>query len=444
MAHLNERPARNPVPYGWVITTIAFVSVMAGTAIRNSVIVLYPPILAEFGWSRMTLSLAPSLAGFMLSACTLLIGIMSDRWDLRKIIPIGASIAVVGLLLCRTVTQPWQIYLYYGIVTALGASAIGMLPNTIILTNWFREKRGAAIGIVTSSFGIGTLLFVPLMQLLIDSRGWRSVYVLLALLVGAVVIPLNALFMRSRPSDREADPKATGPARRHQSAAQGPPPPHKTDSAESGTPEVRGDRQDLNHFLLKLAGNRRFRFTYAQFILGPLSTAPVTIHQAAFFADQGLGGMVSAWVVAVYGLGVFFGMLLSGFLSDRLTREVSYSLGTACLVAGCGALLLVRPGTSLVLPLLYAVFFGLGFGSRPSMDAATATDIFRGERFGLVYGLLSTGLGIGQFIGPFLGGFIFDRTGSYTGVFLFCLLAVNVATFCIWMSGPRKGRERLT
>ncbi len=437
MTNLNENISKHSASYGWVITTIAFVSIMAGAAIRNSMIVLYPPILAEFGWSRTTLSLASSVAGFTLSACTLLIGIMSDRWDLRKIIPIGASLAVAGLLLCRTITRPWQIYLYFGVVTSLGASTMGMLPYTIVISNWFSKKRGTAIGIVTSSFGISTILFVPLMQFLIGSYGWRSVYILLALLVGAVVIPLNALFMRSRPRDQVTEPAEARPPTGRSMA------PREPDSVETGTRGVNDEAQDLKRFLLRLATNRRFWFTYAQFILGPLSTTPVIIHQAVFFADQGLDAMASAWIVAVYGMGVFFSMLLSGFLSDRLTREVIYSLGTACLVAGCTALLLVRPGTGLVLPMLYAIFFGLGFGTRPSMDAATATDIFRGDRFGLVYGLLSTGLGIGQFLGPVLGGFIFDRSGSYTDVFLFCLVAVNVATFCIWMSGPRKGRARV-
>ena len=94
------------------------------------------------------------------------------------------------------------------------------------------------------------------------------------------------------------------------------------------------------------------------------------------------------------------------------------------------------------MPLFYAVFFGLGFGTRPSMDSATAADIFKGRFFGLIYGVLQLALGIGLFGGPILGGFIYDRSGSYTAAVAFCMIAVAVATACIWAAAPRRGPER--
>jgi MFS family permease len=98
--------------------------------------------------------------------------------------------------------------------------------------------------------------------------------------------------------------------------------------------------------------------------------------------------------------------------------------------------------SGLAFPLLYAVSFGLGFGSRPSMDAATASDIFRGRYFGILFGVIASGLGIGNLMGPTIGGIVHDLTGSYTAAFLFCLVAVIVATGCIWLAAPRRGRER--
>ena len=93
------------------------------------------------------------------------------------------------------------------------------------------------------------------------------------------------------------------------------------------------------------------------------------------------------------------------------------------------------------MPLFFAVFFGLGFGTRPAMDSAAAADIFKGRHFGLIYGILQLGLGIGLFCGPILGGFIYDRSGSYNAAVVFCMAAVVVATLCIWAAAPRRGKE---
>ena len=151
--------------------------------------------------------------------------------------------------------------------------------------------------------------------------------------------------------------------------------------------------------------------------------------------------MGSAWVVGIYGLSVFCGMILSGALSDRIGREWGYTLGTVSIIVGAVFLLSVPTGTGMIVPMFYAVFFGLGFGTRPSMDSASAADIFKGRYFGLIYGVLQLGLGIGLFGGPLLGGIIYDSTGSYSAAVVFCMIAVVVATVCIWAAAPRRGKE---
>jgi OFA family oxalate/formate antiporter-like MFS transporter len=151
--------------------------------------------------------------------------------------------------------------------------------------------------------------------------------------------------------------------------------------------------------------------------------------------------MVTAWIVSFYGASVMLGMLAAGLLSDRLGREKAYSIGTIFIIAGCVALLVLRPDGSIVPAVIYAGTFGFGFGSRPSMDAATVSDIFGGKRFGFIFGTLSTALGLGMLGGPVLAGAVYDVTGSYDGALVFCMFAVCVATGCIWLAAPRKGRE---
>lgn len=422
---------RSVLYYGWVVTAVCFLSVVLSTAARQSLIIKFPLLLEEFGWSRTALSVAPSLAGFTASLCALAVGILSVRWDVKRIMIAGALVAVLGLLLCSTTQQLWQIYLYFGVVTSIGVASLSLLTSTIIISNWFVKRRGLAIGIVASGYGAGTLIFMPMLQAVINQHGWRFSFMFLAIVV-VVLIPIILIFQKTHPGQTGLFSESGGRDI------------HPTDSSPNAAGQTRVTetrRTATRHVLKRLARNRRFWFAYAQHILGPLSTSPIIAHQAAFFVDKGFDRMTTALVVGIYGLGTFLGMLLSGYLSDRLSREVSYTIGTVSLIGGCVILLLVEAGSSVLLPVFFGLSFGLGFGTRPSMDAATAADLFAGRHFGLIFGLLSTGLGVGSLFGPVLSGWIFDTTGSYTGAVIFCICGVLVATACIWLAGPRRGNE---
>ncbi len=417
--------------YGWVVIAVCFLSVGASTAIRQSLIIFFPSLLEEFGWNRAALSVAPSLSGFVSSFLGLFIGILSDKWDVKRILIGGAAVAVIGLALCSTTERLWHIYLFFGFVTSIGIASLSLVPNTIILSNWFVNRRGFAIGIVASSYGLGTLILMPVLQVVINVRGWRFGFVFLTAFI-VVLIPIIVIFQKSRP-EKEQSPEGPGEERSRAGA------PSKAGPKKSLHPGEK--RVGTRHLLGLLARNPRFWFAYFQFILGPLATMPISAHQAAFLVDKGFDRMTTAMIVGINGFGIFLGMLLSGYLSDRLSREGSYTIGTVSLMAGCVILLLVESGSSVLLPVFFALLFGLGFGTRPSMDAATAADLFIGPHFGLIYGLFSTGLAVGSLIGPVLSGWIFDTTGSYTGAIVFCLVGVVLATACSWSAAPRLGNE---
>jgi MFS family permease len=421
------KPAGRPrLYYGWIVVALSFITIALSAAIRQSFIVIFPAMLKDFTWSRTVFSFAPALFGLVASIIGFFIGYLSDSTDIKKLIPIGAVFAAAGLVLCFFIEHLWQMIVFFGIFCAVGASALSLLPHTIIISNWFVKHRGAAIGIISSGSGAGTLAFIPLLQLVIAGWGWRMSYLAMAVFVGPLLVPIVVLFQKSHPAKMGLMPLDT-----------------RGSSSEPEAPVKSEERQPLppSVVLAALLGNRRFWICFVQFILGPLSTMPIITHQAALLQGKGLSSMGSAWVVGVYGLSVFCGMILSGALSDRIGREWSYTLGTVSILLGMVFLLSVPTGGRLILPLFFAVFFGLGFGTRPAMDSATAADIFKGRHFGLIYGILQLGLGIGLFCGPILGGFIYDRSGTYTAAVVFCMVAVVLATVCIWSVAPRRGKE---
>ena len=87
------------------------------------------PMTDDLGWSRSTLSLA--VTTFMVvSALTLpLVGRLVDRHNVRWVMGAGAVAASAGMALMGAMTSPWQVFLTYGVLYAIGNAAHGQLAG---------------------------------------------------------------------------------------------------------------------------------------------------------------------------------------------------------------------------------------------------------------------------------------------------------------------------
>ncbi|GAH36067.1 unnamed protein product, partial [marine sediment metagenome] len=130
---------------------------------------------------------------------------------------------------------------------------------------------------------------------------------------------------------------------------------------------------------------------------------------------------------------------LSGFISDRIGREVTYTVATIGIIIGVCALMLATPSLPWLL-YLYVIFFGIFFGVGTPTVCSSLADLFSGKHYGAINGFLILGFGIGGAIGPWLGGYIFDVRGSYTLAFLAVIVAQGLSCIFIWLAAPRRVR----
>jgi len=181
------------------------------------------------------------------------------------------------------------------------------------------------------------------------------------------------------------------------------------------------------------------------FVAGVLTAAGIGVgiimhHLVALVVDMGQSEALAAWVFSIAGLLAAFGRL-GGFLSDRLGREVTFTISSSLYLVSALALLAVLRSGQIGPLYLYAVAFGLGSGlSGPTITAAAA-DLFGGRYFGTILGFTNIGFGIGHGLGAWIGGAIFDQAGSYayaimTAIPMFFLMGL----FC-WLASPRKVRK---
>lgn len=90
-----------------------------------------------------------------------------------------------GLVLDGAVSSPWQLYLSYGLLTAVGVAAAGWVPAVLLVRGWYPQRVGTMLGLTSAGIGVGISVFVPLCQWLIDLVGWHP-----GAPPGSVAVPL--------------------------------------------------------------------------------------------------------------------------------------------------------------------------------------------------------------------------------------------------------------
>src|SRR5512145_2553875 len=118
-----------PFFYGWVIVAVAFITMGIGVNTRTAFSLLFPPILAEFGWERGATAGAFS-AGFMASALYApFIGMLMDRVGPRLVLPLGVVLTSTGMVLVSFVSQLWHLYMTLGVLVVGGSVFVSYIGH---------------------------------------------------------------------------------------------------------------------------------------------------------------------------------------------------------------------------------------------------------------------------------------------------------------------------
>jgi MFS family permease len=80
----------------------------------------------------------------------------------------------------------------------VGASTI--IPCSLVIANWFEERRGLAMGIAFSGMTLGGAAMTIVANYTIAAGDWRVSYAMLAAPILFVVVPLILFFVRIRNS----------------------------------------------------------------------------------------------------------------------------------------------------------------------------------------------------------------------------------------------------
>lgn len=179
--------------YGWIIVLASFICLSIASGSQFAFGLFYSDLLV------LSLNNAPITAG-VLSAeyCALqgfgvISGLLIKRYDERLVAIGGGFLSALGFV-CSSFSPSIEIlFLTHGIMVGAGFSLV-CTASGLVVTRWFAKRRATAVGIVVAGSGVGTMVIGPVVQIALDTFGWRGAMRVVAGIT--CVIPLFALLFR--------------------------------------------------------------------------------------------------------------------------------------------------------------------------------------------------------------------------------------------------------
>jgi len=399
------QPARSPrIFYGYYLVAVTFVFMTLFNGSGTFVFSLFVrPLGAALGWGR-----AEVMAGFTIFYATMglaspAVGRLVDRYGARAVIAAGALVMGLGFVLLSRMSTLYLFYLAY-VIVGVGAAAMGPVPCSAIVTNWFTRNRGLALGLMAAGVGAGGVVMAPFIGYMLSHYDWQQAYLSLAVVLVAVTVPLALVVVRTRPSDMGVYPDGA-----------------RAPAGEEGQRNRRASA--VSSLTLKQAAKTRvfwlISLAYACYGFGGggvLQTA------APYLEDAGFATATAAALLGIYGAGSTVAKILSGRLCDRIQANRVFAIGSALLMSGILLLLTVRADSPLLLLWMCGALLGLGAGVWLPTLSVLASMHFGLSHYGAVLGALNICMSLALGFGPLLAGFLHDSTGSY--VFALTVFAI--------------------
>lgn len=391
--------------YGWVIVAVATLSL----AVSNGLAIgglppFYKPIREEFvSIGAVEASQAESFIANCANVTFLMSGVFSliggwliTRFRLRPLMLVGCTLLGGGLLLHSQAATAEAVYAARFL---MGASLgfIGVAPCVVLVSRWFDEKRGTALGIVLTGTSIGGVVIPLIAEPMIAAYGWRTAMMAVSVFLWLLLLPA-IIFLVSEPQECTS-PRAS-----------------------------KGDTPNLVDGLT-LAAVIRTPLFWVFGLCAALIFYPIFVTSQQFILylqtpKIGVSAETAAFVQSALFAVSIGGKFLAGALSDKF-RAVRVIVACSLVMFLASLVLLVLTASN---ALFFLLPFALGYGGTFVLLQRLAADFFGRREIGKILGLITLIEVIGAATGGRITGYLADHNGGdYTYAFYGVTIAAGLA-----------------
>lgn len=398
------------------VIVASFSTIFVAYAIRYGYGVILPEMLPSLAISKTEAGVIFSSYFVAYTVFSPVLGLLSDRYDVRVILTLFPAILGIGTFLMSRSLSLFNASFFFALA-GIGAAAC-WAPVMALAQRWVSEKRrGSSLAFIDIGSALGITACSAFVPLVVVAHGWRMGWMSLSILA-FVIAGANFFLIRSYPEEK-LEHRYRMP---------------KKHAREPIALTYISLLRDLKFWLLALS----------YLFIGFSILIPFTFVSTYAVQELTLSYEIAARLVTVMGVTAIVGKLVLGPVSDIIGRIKVMMLCAALVAMGC---LGIAYSERLLTLILSTVTFGFGYGAIWSMYAASASDYFSKESAGTIVGLWVLYFGIGSILSPIIAGWIGDITGTLSYSFILAMAAAVIALFflaLVWRaSSSFPGRNHL-
>ena len=377
----------------WVIVGVGFMILGLVYTIRSTIGLMMPIWSEEFGWSRSMISSAGALCLVVMAIIAPFAGSAVDKYGPR-IFVVGGLIAVsISATLMATMQSAWMFFVAFSLLSGIGFGVVAMHVIVATVSPLFDKNKGLAVGVATAGSTAGQLLIIPIVAIFLVSFGWRETYFIYAFVCISAAAICWKLLKNSAPN-QDITKKATKST----------------------------FKRDFEYLIKKPV----FHAVFWSFTLcGFTSTGVVETHLMPYLAACGyptLDGALSYGFLSGFNM---LGMMLAGYLSDRMNKVVL--LTVIYVMRGLSFFILLFVVGDYTALAVFTIMFGVFDYSTVPVTAGIIVDHLGQKMLGITMGVLATGHALGAAAGAYYGGYLFDLFARYEEMWIASIILAIVA-----------------
>src|SRR3954464_14522202 len=181
--------------YRWVIVAAGGLLGCVAAGGMFSLPVFLQPIARDTGWSVTGISSAMTIGFLAMAFSSMIWGTLSDRLRPLPGVLTGAVGLPASLAMASLVTSLVAFQFIFGLLVGAACAAI-FAPMMATVTGWFDTHRSLAVSLVSAGMGMAPMTMAPLAAWLVSGHDWRTSMQIVAMVVGAIMIPVSLLVRR--------------------------------------------------------------------------------------------------------------------------------------------------------------------------------------------------------------------------------------------------------
>ena len=372
-----------------------------------SMSVMAPHLLAEFGWTKASFALLGTLS-LVGALCVPVAGRLADLFGVRRTALVGVAILPLTFAGYALMTGPiWQYAALQLAQMVLCVTTTATVYSRLAVQH-AQKARGLALAVVVSGGAIAGIVGAPLLNIFVETHGWRATYVALAittLITGAITFLLL-------PADKPRESGAPSPRRRA--------------------------REDYPVILRTPA----FWILFMAMLLCHLPYVIAVSQLKLLLLDKGVSAQGASVMLSAFSMGMLAGRFLAGLALDRYRAHI---VGwVAMSLPSIGLLLFASRFDGAIVLSIASLLIGFSFGADGDIAAYIVARKFGVAVYSSVMGLITMAITLSIAMGAAMLSLTLKLTGSYQAFLLGGAASILVgASLFLLLGGEEQAIARL-